>query len=145
MEKENFSVKKKKGKEKMRKELWICIFVILCIIIINMLVENYTDYAVKLMDDKLDILEKSIKEDEINRKNVKDNLEEAINSWKNVYERLAYFIEHDELEKVETELTELKANIEQENYEEVVPNIEKGIFILNHIREKFRPNLKNVF
>lgn len=129
----------------MRKELWICIFVILCIIIINMLVENYTDYAVKLMDDKLDILEKSIKEDEINRKNVKDNLEEAINSWKNVYERLAYFIEHDELEKVETELTELKANIEQENYEEVVPNIEKGIFILNHIREKFRLNLKNVF
>ena len=110
-----------------------------------MLVENYTDYAVKLMDDKLDILEKSIKEDEINRKNVKDNLEEAINSWKNVYERLAYFIEHDELEKVETELTELKANIEQENYEEVVPNIEKGIFILNHIREKFRLNLKNVF
>ena len=129
----------------MNKEIIICIVIILCIIITNIILDNYTNYAVELMDEKLEKLGEKVKEDELDKENVNKELEDSMNSWKEVYEKLAYFIEHDELEKVETELTDLKANIEEENYEEVIPKIEKSIFILNHIREKFRLNLKNVF
>ena len=51
----------------------------------------------------------------------------------------------DELEKVETELTSLSAYIDIEEYDHGVPELEKGIFILNHIKEKFKFDIKNIF
>ena len=66
-------------------------------------------------------------------------------NWREKYEKLAFFIEHDELEKVETELTELTAYIKIEEYEEAINPLETSIFILNHIKEKFRLNMKNIF
>ena len=72
-------------------------------------------------------------------------MKDAMDTWKDRYEKLAFFIEHDELEKVETEITSLKAHIMIEEYEEGIEPLERCIFILNHIKEKFRLNMKNIF
>ena len=55
------------------------------------------------------------------------------------------YIEHDELEKVETELTGLRAYIEKEEYYEALPEIDKSAYILEHIKDKSALNLKNIF
>ena len=42
MEKDNFSVKQKKGKTKMYKEIIVCILVVILIISMDLLSNNYT-------------------------------------------------------------------------------------------------------
>ena len=145
MEKVTFSAKKKRGERRMRKEWIICIIVILIVIVSNIFTQNYTKESVEFMDKKLETLKESLLKEEVEKENVKEEMEDVMKDWKERYEKLAYFIEHDELEKVETELTSLKANIQLEQYEEGIPDLDKSIFILNHINEKFKMNIKNIF
>ena len=58
---------------------------------------------------------------------------------------MAYFIEHDELEKVETNLTNIKTYIEVEDLNMAITSIDEADFILEHIKEKNAFNLENIF
>ena len=146
MEKEIFSAKKRKAEnKKMRKEWMICIIVIFLVAITNIITQNYTNQSVETMDTKLENLKQKLTQEEVKKEEVEQEFEDTMKHWKERYKILAYYIEHDELEKVETELTSLKANIQIEQFEEGVPDLEKSIFILNHIKEKFKLNIKNVF
>jgi len=60
-------------------------------------------------------------------------------------ERFSYFLEHDELEKVDTEVKGLSSYIETEENNLALAEIEKSIFILEHIKEKNSFSLENVF
>ena len=62
-----------------------------------------------------------------------------------MYKKLAYYIEHDELEKIELYLTALKSNIETKEYNQAVVEVDSCIFILKHIEEKYSFNLQNIF
>lgn len=129
----------------MRKEWIICIIIIFIVLSANIITQNYTKNSVEYMDKKLEALKETLLKKEVEKEKVQEEMEDVIKDWKKKYEKLAYFIEHDELEKVETELTSLKANIEVEQYKEGVPDLDKSIFILNHINEKFKLNIKNIF
>ena len=128
---------------------YICIAlvlaVILLVVIANIITQNYTNKSVEFIDKELDTLKQALLKEEVEKEKIEQEMEEVMSKWKEKYEKLAFFIEHDELEKVETELTSLKANIEVEQYEEGIPDLEKSIFILNHIKEKFKFNIKNIF
>lgn len=127
----------------MYKELIICTVVILIVVVLNICTEKYTKESVTLITDNLDTLKLAIQEknNEETRKQINDIIEE----WDNRYKKLAYYIEHDELEKVETELVALKANIEVEEYEQGMPDLNRCIFILEHIKEKSALQIKNIF
>lgn len=129
----------------MQKEVIICIIVISAIIIVNMITQNYAKEAVDTMDEKLSTLEETLEKEESAKEEIQGSLDEVMKNWRDKYEKLAFFIEHDELEKVETQLTSLKAHIKIEEYEEAIEPLETSIFILNHIKEKFRLNMKNIF
>ena len=72
-------------------------------------------------------------------------MEEIKKSWEARHDKLAYFIEHDELEKVETDLTSLKSFIETNSYSEATSELDKSVFVLQHIEDKYAFNLENVF
>ena len=55
------------------------------------------------------------------------------------------YIEHDEIEKVETELAGINGYIEIEEYKEAVVEIDKNIYILEHIKNKNLFDLENIF
>lgn len=129
----------------MRKEWIICFVVIFIILVVNIITQNYTKDSVEYMDKKLEALKETLLKEEVEKEKVQEEMDNVMKDWKKKYEKLAYFIEHDELEKVETELTSLNANIKVEQYEEGVPDLDKSIFILNHIKEKFKLNIKNIF
>ena len=129
----------------MQKEVIICIIVITAIIIVNIITQNYAKEAVNTMDEKLNTLEETLEKEEIAKEEIQGSLDEVMQNWRDKYEKLAFFIEHDELEKVETQLTSLKAHIKIEEYEQAIESLETSIFILNHIKEKFRLNMKNIF
>lgn len=132
----------------MKKELIICILIITLIIITNVVTQNYTKECVALMNQKLDILKeeslnKNINDD--NKKNISDTITDIENNWNSFQEKLAYYIEHDELEKVETQIWAMKGFCEIGKYDEVVPELDKCVFILEHIQDKTKLNVKNIF
>ena len=129
----------------MHKELIICIIVILIVILANAITQIYAQEAVDSMDQKLNALEANLERENDAKKEIQESLDDVMLNWREKYESLAFFIEHDELEKVETQLTSLKAHIKTEEYEEAIDSLETSIFILNHIKEKFRLNMKNIF
>ena len=70
----------------------------------------------------------------------------TINSELKKYsEKLAYYIEHNELEKVDTEIVKAKADIEVQNYAIAIENLERCTFILEHIKDKNSLKIVNVF
>ena len=82
-------------------------------------------------------------------KNNKDDIQQKLNNiekaWEKYSEKLAYYIEHNELEKVDTEIVKAKADIEVQNYAMAIENLERCTFILEHIKDKNSLKIVNVF
>ena len=57
--------------------------------------------------------------------------------WEKRYKVLAFYIEHDELEKVETELTGLSADLNVEEYKHCITELDTTIFILEHMVKNY--------
>lgn len=128
----------------MKKELFICILIFIIIIIANILTQNYTKECVSYIDKELNLL----KESSINKENnkvISERIENIENVWNNYQEKLAYYIEHNELEKVETQIYSIKGLIESKSYDSILSEIEKCSFILKHIEEKSKLSIKNIF
>lgn len=131
----------------MWKEMIICLVIVIIIIIGNVITQNYTIESVKELSDSLTELKTKLeeKEDNISEDNIKGKIQEIEDNWKSRHERLAYYIEHDELEKVETNITALKSFIVTNEYAEAVSELDKSVFVLKHIEDKYAFNLQNVF
>lgn len=129
----------------MKKEMIICIIIIILIVIANIITQNYTKKCVGKMNEMLNGLKESNLSDEIENKNITKQLENIDKIWNEYQEKLAYYIEHDELEKVETQIFAINGLIEIKDFKETLPEIEKCIFILEHIEDKNMINIKNIF
>lgn len=129
----------------MYKEIIICSIVIIIVVGLNILTENYTKESVALMTGNLENLKENMVSEEQNKENINKQIDDILNNWNERHKKLAYYIEHDELEKVETELVLLKGNIEVKQYEQGIPNLSNCIFILEHIKEKTALQIKNIF
>lgn len=129
----------------MLKETIICIVIVIAIIFGNSVTQNYTKESVSKLNDELMKLREDIIQEEVEQEQAESKVEEIYKQWEERHDRLAYFIEHDELEKVETELIGVKSFIESEEYAESVDQLDKCVFILQHIEDKYDFNLQNVF
>ncbi len=129
----------------MYKELIIIIIVVALVVIGNIITQNNTTVSVKDISENLIGLRKEITKQYVNQEAANKKMEEALNSWKEKYETMAYYIEHNELEKVETELTELKSSIEMKEYSKGVENLDACSFILEHIKDKTALKVVNIF
>ena len=58
---------------------------------------------------------------------------------------MAIYIEHDELEKVKTDMVALEGFIEVEDYETGINELNKSVYVLQHISDKYSFSLVNVF
>ena len=131
----------------MTKELIISIIIVVLIFVGNSVTENYTEESVNETKQSLSSLREEImkKDDDVDLETAKTKIDDIYEKWNLRHEKLAYYIEHDELEKVKTELTGLKGYIEKEEYSEAVPELDKSVYILEHIKDKTALNLKNIF
>lgn len=129
----------------MKKELIICSAIVIAIILGNILTQGYTKEVVLYMDEELENLKEDLLQEEVDTEKVTGKITNIREEWEKRYQKLAYFIEHDELEKVETELSSLQANIETKEYKQGIPDLQKCIFILDHIKDKSSLQIKNIF
>lgn len=131
----------------MQKEVIVCIFIIVLIIVGNVVTQNYTVESVESLADQLSDLKSDIfkEEENIERDSIKDKIKQIEDNWESRHDKLAYYIEHDELEKVETNLTSLGSFIEANENSKAVSELDKTIFVLKHIEDKYAFNLQNIF
>ena len=80
-----------------------------------------------------------------NKENAQSQMKKVKDLWLKKYDILAYYIEHDELEKVSTELVKLEADINMEDYKHCMNELSASIFILEHIEQKEKLDIKSIF
>lgn len=127
----------------MKKEIIISLIIVIAVIVGNIVTQNYTRKCAKEISKELLELKEIIKSEE--KEALENKIRTVSYNWDEMQEKLAYYVEHDELEKVETQLSILTGEIEAKLYPETLPEIEKCIFILEHIEDKTALNIKNIF
>lgn len=123
----------------------ICIVIVMAIIFGDTATQKYTEESVNELSTNLVSLRDKITQEEIENEVVKEEIEKIYKQWEEKHDKLAYYIEHDELEKVETAFVAMKSYVESEQYEESKSELDKSIFILKHIEDKYDFTLQNVF
>lgn len=129
----------------MLKEIIICIIIVFVIFFGNSTIQKYTKESVSEISNGLMQLREDLTNQNVENNKAKEKMNEVYSKWEKKHDKLAYFIEHDELEKVETDLVSIKSYIETQEYEQAVGELDKGAFVLKHIEEKYAFNLQNIF
>lgn len=128
----------------MKKEVIICCVIIIAVVILNIITINYTKESVESLKIELSNIKEDIKQEKdislINEKII--NLK---NNWEERYEKLAYYIEHDELEKVHLYIVGIDSNVNSDEYSQAIGELDKCAYILEHIEDKYSLSFKNIF
>lgn len=127
----------------MSKDIIIIVFILIIVFGLNLITEKYTDESINLMYDSFRTLNYTISNE--NKYEAGIEIEELIKKWNGMSEYLAYYIEHDELEKVDTYLTEVKSSIDNDDFTNASEKLDVCEFIITHINEKQAFVLKNIF
>lgn len=136
------------GKEcnfKMKKELVITAIILVLIIVANNLTQNYTKKCVTDISSKLENLKDDALSEKKESKELASMAEEIYQDWVQKSKYLSYYLEHNELEKVHSQIRIAKGFFEAEEISDGVPELENCIYILHHIQQKEEFNLKNIF
>ena len=129
----------------MRREAIITILIILAIIIGEWLTQSYSKKTLSGVQDSLRELKEGILSSENEVSELMDKTNQIYDKWEEDNQLLSYYLEHDELEKVNTQFVLVKGYLETDDPQNAIPDIEEGIYILEHIKEKEKLSIKNVF
>ena len=127
----------------MYKEVVICIIIVVAIISLDIFTQKYTQKTTS----EITQIFSDLKGDMLNedRDKIGEKVRVLDEKWGKKHDRLAYYIEHDELEKVDTAIVSLKSYVETDDYSSAIAELDEGKFILEHIQKKYAFNLENIF
>ena len=129
----------------MYKGIFIILAIIIVVFCLNYITNKYTDDSVIILEGKLHQMKFDFLEKYINEEKIKKDIDDVFKEWYKRYNVLTYYIEHDELEKVENDLTMVKSCIDAKNFEDGVEHIDTSIFLMKHIKAKETFDFKNIF
>ena len=127
----------------MFKEILIIFVVVALVIGLDIISNEYLKEAVDELTRALNELRIFILEE--NQEEAQKQMRKVKDIWAEKFKVLAYYIEHNELEKVETELVRLAADIDMEEYKHCINELETSIFILEHIQQKEKFDIMSIF
>lgn len=76
---------------------------------------------------------------------IENYVDEIYSNWEGIDERWSIIIFHNELDLIQISLISIRSSLKGKDYREVLREIDKSIFLINHILEKEKINLKNIF
>ena len=82
---------------------------------------------------------------DVNNKFSQKKISEINEKWDEIKNKMAYYIEHNELEKVENNLKAVESALEMDDSDDGKIYINQCKFVLKHIKEKYEFNLQNIF
>lgn len=129
----------------MKKEIMVIVVIIVLIVIGHVATQKYTRSFFSEISEPLETIENNIKSGNIDKLSLKKEVNKIETKWEEKYNVCACYIEHDELEKVQTQIVSIKADIEMEEYSRCVEKIENCKFVLKHIEDKDSFEFVNIF
>ena len=129
----------------MKKEAIITIIIILLIFAGEWITQNYTKKTLGKTQDQLRELKEDVLNSQNNNSYLIEKTDKIYEDWEKENEILSYYLEHNELEKVNTQIILIKGYLESDTPQDSIPDLEEGIYILDHIKQKEAFNLKNIF
>lgn len=129
----------------MKKEAIITIIILLLIFAGEWITQNYTKKTLGKTQDQLRELKEDILNSQNNNSYLIEKTDKIYEDWERENEILSYYLEHNELEKVNTQIILIKGYLESDTPQDSIPDLEEGIYILDHIKQKEAFNLKNIF
>ena len=129
----------------MYKEIIISAIIIISIFWLDSITQSYTDYAINKTIENLNEINRQIETENADGAKISEFADEKYEEWLNYHKTLAFYIEHNELEKIETNFVSGKSYIKKEKYEDAKSELDKTIFLLEHVNDKYSINWANIF
>ena len=127
---------------------WFIITAIFIIIVGGdiMMQTHLNKTADELINNLQDLKQKTIlaKETE-NRENIKKQINEIDEKWEEINKTWAEIVVHQELDNIHQSLTKAKSNIEEGGIEDAIQEIETALFFVEHVKQREKISLKNIF
>ena len=129
----------------MHKELIISIVIVISIFALNYITQNYTDKTVIEVEEYLEKVKEELIKEEPNFKEAIIKADKAFEKWEELDDKLALYIEHDEIEKVTTAITSTVSFTKMKDEGQAVDSIDRCKYLLDHIDEREKFALDNIF
>ena len=104
---------------------------------------NYTTKTAGDITENLTELKEDIESNDTD--STQKELKQLDEKWDEKHDKLAYYIEHDEIEKIDTAFIKVKSFVENDDIPSAVAELETSKFVLEHIERKYKFNLQNIF
>lgn len=129
----------------MYKEIIISAIVIMAIFGLNYITQNNTDYTIGTMKQYLGDVRQELAKEDPDFDTAQKKADEAYHKWEELDDRMAFYIEHDELEKVKTAVISMQSFVEAKDEAQAIDAIDRCVYILDHINEKEKMSWDNIF
>ncbi len=124
-------------------KILLIVIIIVIIISLDLIIYFKTNNLIEDTEQYLSKLENKLNENNLEQsKKASKNLNEK---WKDHEKKLSFFIEHDEIEKVSDKIAVIHENTKNEEYHTALEDVKEAKYLLEHIKEKYNFNLKNIF
>ena len=121
----------------------ISVILVVLIFVGDFITQKYTDNSISSFNEELQNLKNTLIER--NQEKANEEIENAEKKWTDIQNVMSYYIEHNELEKVETNLAEAKSLTKSGDFVFAINAIDKTDSVLEHINEKYTFSLENIF
>lgn len=125
------------------REYCIIIIILIIVFVIDYFTDKNLSNSVNWMREGIGSIENKMKED--NENEAQNEFHDLKEKWKKEEKGLALFVEHNELEKISGDIVRIESNFNTNDMDELFQNIADLKFMLEHIEEKNRLKLKNIF
>ena len=128
------------------KEIVVLILITVFLVVSDIYISNFTKESIAKIEGKVDeIMENALSEENYKKEEELKKIETFEKEWKDIEDNLAYFTEHEELEKVSVTIAMLKANVEADMKEDAYEKMKEIKFRIEHIKTKQKLKLNNIF
>lgn len=115
------------------------ILIIVFVISIEIITEKITNNSLRVISQEITNIEE----------NGEEKIEKSVNklseTWKNEEAKLSCYMEHDELEEISKLINSLKFSSKKNDTEKIEENIDEIKFKMEHIKNKQKVKIKNIF
>lgn len=125
------------------REAIIIIIAIAFVCVGSILTQNYLEKTSNELSVKLEELKKQIEAE--NFESARNISNEVLNIWEKMKNNWSMVVIHEELDNIELSMLGVKGAINAKDVEDGLVEIEKSIFLVNHIKEKEAFKIKNIF
>ena len=127
------------------RDLFIIVTIPLIIILGTLYINTYLKNTTQKLVSSLEELKENIEKNKDSQEEIENKMEQIYNDWSKINSTWSNIILHEEIDAIETALIKTKSKIKIGKLDESLEDIETTIFLINHIKEKEKTNLKNIF